>query len=80
MNKLFKAHILTSEGLENAKKIAEDFDLLLNLLEADVGPGGINTREFCVAKTKLEEACFFAKKAIAVQSEFQVEEQTEGQG
>ncbi len=61
MNKEFKVHILNEVGIERACAVAVDFDVLLEQLK-DYVPEG---REFSIVKTKLEEACFFAKKAIA---------------
>lgn len=61
MNKEFAVHILNEVGIERAKAIAQDFDVLLNNLHA-ICP---ESREFSICKTKLEEASFFAKKAMA---------------
>jgi hypothetical protein len=61
MDKLFQVHMLTDEGKRKAVDIANHFDLLLHQL-ARLCPEG---REFAIVKTKLEEACFFAKKAMA---------------
>jgi hypothetical protein len=61
MNKEFTFHLLNDAGKEKAMKIAEVFDSLLDQLN-ELCPQG---REFAIAKTKLEEACFFAKKAMA---------------
>ncbi|MEE9510329.1 MAG: hypothetical protein V3V81_07535 [Candidatus Bathyarchaeia archaeon] len=61
MNKEFDVHILTEDGIGKAKEIATIFNNTLNLLKI-VCPDG---REFSIVKTKLEEACFFAKKAMA---------------
>jgi hypothetical protein len=57
----FAVHMLTEEGKKHAKEIAEAFDACLTRLEV-VCPDG---RHMSVVKTKLEEACFFAKKAMA---------------
>lgn len=62
MSPEFQTHILTDEGIEKAKMIAQVFDDTLVQLEA-LCPR--NTREFSICKTKLEEACFFAKKSMA---------------
>lgn len=61
MNKEFEVHMLTEEGKAKAKAIAETFDECLNKLVALCPPG----RELALVRTKLEEACFFAKKAMA---------------
>lgn len=61
MNKEFEVHILNGDGIDKAKKIAADFDTLLESLKTYVPEG----REFAIVKTKMEEACFFGKKAIA---------------
>jgi hypothetical protein len=61
MNKEFEVHILTPEGIQKAKEIAEVFDTALNSLK-ELCPEG---REFSLVKTKLEEASFFAKKSMA---------------
>lgn len=74
MNELFKFHKLNSEGMVKAQMIATDFSDLLMKLEAHVQEGSANTwagREMSIVKTKLEEACFFAKKAMAKQPENQ---------
>ena len=62
MNNEFKVHILTPQGLDAMKEVANLFNALLTGL-IDLSP--VNTREFNLVKTKLEEACFFAKKNIA---------------
>lgn len=70
MNKEFAVHMLNDTGKDKAARIAAAFDLLLETLApADpqtsdqvLCPAG---RELALVKTKLEEACFFAKKAMA---------------
>jgi len=63
MDPLFEVHILNEQGKANAKDIATKFDnLLLDLEKVCADPPG---REWSIVKTKLEEACFFAKKAMA---------------
>ena len=61
MNKEFEVHTLTDDGIDKAKQIAVVFDEALRLLMT-VCPEG---REFSIVRTKMEEACFFAKKAMA---------------
>jgi len=62
MDPLFQVHRLNEAGLRKAEDLAHAFDLLLTTLY-QICPG--NTREFSIVKTKLEEACLFAKKSIA---------------
>lgn len=65
-NPLFAFHKLNPDGQEKAKAIAAAFDdLHARLLAA----GSLGGREGAIVKTKLEEACFFAKKAMAVDPE-----------
>lgn len=61
MNKLFQVHMLNDLGVKTAEDIAAHFDGLLAHLST-VCPDG---RELALVKTKLEEACFYAKKAMA---------------
>ena len=72
MNKLFEAHKLNSVGLRKANEIAFYFDNLLSALEIPCEGSG---REMAIVKTKLEEACFFAKKAMAQNEENQESEE-----
>jgi hypothetical protein len=65
MNALFRMHVLNEGGIGKACDIAELFDGLLSSLEATIGGSG--TRELSLVKTHLELACFYAKKAMAVQ-------------
>lgn len=58
---LFNFTIMTELGKAKSNEIAVAFSDLLFALE-DILPG--NNREFAIAKTKLEEASFFAKKAL----------------
>lgn len=64
---IFAFHKLNKEGQYKAQQIAAHFDRLLLGLPGNVPEG----REFSIVKTKLEEACFFAKKAMAMQPENQ---------
>lgn len=64
----FAFHKLNETGKRRAVEIAEAFSELL----VDLGPlGALGGREGALVKTKLEEACFFAKKSMAVQAENQ---------
>lgn len=59
----FGVHILNEEGIVKAKGMAEQFSNLLTWLEQ---PGMcVQSAELTIAKRKLEEACFYAKKAMA---------------
>lgn len=60
MKNLFEVHKLNAEGMKKAELIARSFSILLDNLE-DVCREG---REFSIAKSQLEEACFYAKKAM----------------
>ena len=67
MHSEFEVHILNQSGIAKAKEIASTFDALLTVLDA-LCP---SCREYSIVKTKLEEASFYAKKAMAKQSENQ---------
>lgn len=60
-NKEFQVHILNDDGINKAGDIAQVFDNALTAL-SNLCPAG---REFAIVKTKMEEACFFAKKSMA---------------
>lgn len=57
----FRVHTLNDAGKENAMRVAEVFSNALTYLEAL----DVDGRELAIVKTKLEEACFFAKRSIA---------------
>lgn len=61
---LFEVHALNDEGIAKAQRIAASFSTLLRILEFECSPQE-KSREFSIVKTKLEEASFFAKKAMA---------------
>ena len=61
MNKEFQVHMLTEDGKAKAVQIAQAFDECLERITVLCAPG----REMSIVRTKLEEACFFAKKAMA---------------
>jgi hypothetical protein len=80
-NHEFQVHKLTDEGLFKMNCIAFQFDCLLeNLKEiwsysdkSDATGKIINNLEgrlISIVRTKLEETCFFAKKAIAVSGKY----------
>lgn len=64
----FAVHMLNDKGKERAAQIQMAFSTLMTTLEAVCGADG---REMAITRTKLEEACFFAKKAMAVRAENQ---------
>lgn len=64
---LFKFHKLNHEGIEKANRIQRGFTEFLKDIE-EIVPAG---RELAIVRTKLEEACFFAKKGMAVMPENQ---------
>jgi hypothetical protein len=70
MDSLFEVHRLNEAGMAKAAAIASCFDGLLIQLKT-ICPD--STREFSIVKTKLEEAAFFAKKAMAKLPENQEE-------
>lgn len=63
MHEAFKVYKLSDEGLDKAREIADAFDRLLERITPLMHEG----RELAIVRTKLEEACFFAKKGMAKQ-------------
>lgn len=61
MYPLFEVHMLNETGKGKAVQIAGSFSGLLGELELICKEG----RELSIVKTKMEEACFYAKKAMA---------------
>lgn len=61
INPLFNARALNEPGRDRAEEIAAAFTLLVDTLKIYCPPG----REFSLVQTKLEEACFYAKKSMA---------------
>lgn len=62
MRKEFEVHRLNEKGLQKAELIAKIFNACLEEVESVVGAP---SREMSLVCTKLEEACFLAKKAMA---------------
>jgi hypothetical protein len=58
---IFGIHLLNLEGRKKAQAIGEHFQLLLDWLKSVVPEG----REMALMKTKLEEACFYAKAGMS---------------
>jgi hypothetical protein len=71
MNKEFEVHMLNPTGVAKANEIAQAFDQLLEkviTLSSQTAPGPqvvAKSRELSIVRMKLEEASFFAKKAMA---------------
>jgi hypothetical protein len=61
MNKEFEVHKLNEQGFAKVTELAHGFDALLTAILAWIPA----SRELSIVRTKLEEACFFAKKGIA---------------
>lgn len=64
MRQEFRVHKLSDEGLTKTGLLADSFSDLLDRIEDLCGKDAI-------VRTKLEEACFFAKKALASKKENQ---------
>jgi uncharacterized protein YutD len=69
MRKEFKFHKLNSDGIVKARKIAITYDELADYI-CEICKSG--SPELTIALRKLEESCFYAKKAMA-QQEFNQE-------
>lgn len=61
----FETHLLNEAGIRKAQVIGLAFQSLLT----ELGDYCENGRDFAIAKTKLEEACFWAKRAMATNPE-----------
>lgn len=59
----FAVHLLNPQGVDKAISLANAFSAFLTRVEELSGTDG---REMSIVRTKLEEASFFAKKALAV--------------
>jgi hypothetical protein len=70
MNAEFQVHLLNDEGIKKAQQLATVFSTLLDEIVA-INPSP--SREMSLVRTKLEEASFFAKKAMANNPYFQKE-------
>ncbi len=57
----FGVHMLNDSGKKKAREIAETFSAVLDFIESR----GCTGRDLALAKTKLEEACFHAKRGMA---------------
>ncbi len=57
----FKVHRLNADGMAKAQMLGDIFSEALEKIEAIIPPG----RERALVVTKLQEASFFAKRAVA---------------
>lgn len=64
----FRPHLLNEAGLAKADEIAGVFTEALDGIEKVCGKDG---REMALVRTALQEACFWAKRAMAVRPENQ---------
>jgi len=67
LKEYFKVHRLNKVGLGLCDDLAQKFEELAKFIDDN----GVDCRQKSVALTKLEEACFFAKKSIASNPNFQ---------
>jgi hypothetical protein len=65
----FSVHVLNPEGMKKARDIAKSFSTLLTEVEEVCGTDG---REMALVRTHLQEAAFFAKRAMAMRSQNQL--------
>lgn len=61
MSAEFEVHLLNNEGIAKARTVALCFDGFLDRLQELCPP----SREFSIVRAKLEEANFYAQKAMA---------------
>lgn len=62
-NNHFKVYMMNNQGIETITYVGELFDHLLIQLEYFCDKEG---RDFSIVKTKLEEACFYAKRSCGL--------------
>lgn len=65
MHAQFRTYRLNAGGQEKAQQISEAFDELLTKLEGLVPEGN----QLGLCRNQLEQACFFAKKGMAMDAE-----------
>jgi hypothetical protein len=66
MNAAFQVHILNEQGVKKSQEIADRFDSFFSdILALSTFDGRNYGRNIEVVRTKLEEASFFTKKAMA---------------
>lgn len=64
MDPIFRTHALSKEGQDKVDIIRQRFDDLLEEIAGNIAGGG---RYEALTKTRLEEACMMAVKAVATQ-------------
>ena len=62
MRKEFQVHKLNEEGIKKAVVLAELYHTLAETVQSEIREG---SPELTIAFRKLEESCFYAKKAMA---------------
>lgn len=70
-NPEFQAFHLNEEGRIAVSMVRREFDELLTKITEGPEPLCVPGRELSIVKTKLEEACMFAVKAVAKQERYQ---------
>lgn len=65
MSNLFQVHTLNEEGMKKAKHLQDLFEQFF----AQITEGLPDSREKSIVATKLQEASFYAKRAMAMQPE-----------
>jgi len=68
MRKEFKFHKLNDDGIKKSISIAEKYNELADFICGIIAEG---SAEYTIALRKLEESCFYAKKAMAEQEKNQ---------
>lgn len=66
----FAVHMLNDAGKSKAAAMAEAFSACLDAVEKIAGVKDTGS-ELAIVRTKLREAAFFAKRAVAIQKENQ---------
>lgn len=67
---MFKVHLLNDGGIAKARRLQKLFEDALEIIESISGTDG---REMAIVRTKLQEASFFAKRAMAQRPHNQID-------
>lgn len=62
---------LNQDGIQASTAIAEAFSEFLTELEEGFGKDGHCQREWALVRTKMQEACFYSKKAVSLIPHYQ---------